>query len=147
MKRSRPPRRTKGIERTPLTGPVGPTRKPKPRKPVKKVNAKRKASEFARCYHSRERVRFVKSLGCIYCTALSPFFGLTTCGKCDNAHTVTDGMGRKSDYTSIVPLCRVHHRMFDEHRGPLADMAVRDAIKSTAAEVERRWRERQESAA
>src|SRR3954468_25066307 len=37
------PRRTKGIERTPLTGPVGPTRKPKPRKPIAKRNPEREA--------------------------------------------------------------------------------------------------------
>lgn len=39
------------------------------RTPIKKRNAKRRASEFARCYHSRARVAFVKSMPCLYCTA------------------------------------------------------------------------------
>src|SRR3954467_3732320 len=94
-------RRTKGIERTPLTGPVGPTRKPKPRKPVKRVNAKRKASEFRRCYHSTERVEWAKSLPCVASGVL---------GNIENVHVVGDGAGRKSDYTNIVPLTRELHR-------------------------------------
>jgi len=99
----------------------------------------RSPEEYARIYGSKARVAFVKSLGCVYCTALSPFFGLATAGRSDNAHTVSGGKGRKADYTTIIPLCRNHHRMYDEHRGPLANQTVRDVMKSAAAEVERMW--------
>ncbi len=41
-------------------------RSPLPRrtKPVRKTNPKRRQSEFSRCFHSRERVRWVKSQPC-----------------------------------------------------------------------------------
>lgn len=66
----------------------------------KKVNRKRKASEFARCYHSRKRVAFVKSLPCIGCGVV---------GYSENAHVVIDGAGRKADYGQVVPLCGPHY--------------------------------------
>lgn len=136
-KRSAPPRRTSWLARG--TKPI-----PRGTKP-KAVNRKRKASEFARTYHSRARVAFVKSLGCVYCTALHPLFGIVSAGKSDNAHTEGGGMGRKGPYTSIVPLDRTHHRMYDERRGPFADEAVRAAIASAALEVERMWLAHQEA--
>jgi hypothetical protein len=116
-------------------------RSPLPRssKRIRSRNPKRHRSEFSRCYHSRARVEFVKSLGCVVCTAISPFFGITTAGKCHNAHTETGGMGRKADYTTIVPLCPPHHRRYDEHLAPLDDEVIRQSIKDAAAEVERRW--------
>lgn len=116
-------------------------RSPLPRstKPIRRRNPKRQRSEFARCYHSRERVRFVKSLGCVVCTMLSPFFGLATAGKCHNAHTETGGMGRKADYTTIVPLCPVHHKRYDEHLDPCDSEKARQLIKAAAAQVEKLW--------
>lgn len=63
--------------------------------PPKKRNAKRRVTEFARCYHSRKRVLFVKGLPCIICGH----------GPCDNAHIENGGAGRKADYAKIVPLC------------------------------------------
>lgn len=89
-----------------------PRKKPKPsrRSPiarsgrVKKVNAKRKAKEFARAYGSKERVAFVKSEPCAACLT----------GDCsgpkENAHTKTGGYGRKSDARFIAPLCHGHHQ-------------------------------------
>jgi hypothetical protein len=77
---------------------------------LKPVNRKRRTSEFARCYHSKERVAFVKSLPCACCTDR-----LT---GCDNAHTRNGGAGRKGDYTTIVPLCRGArgcHRLHHDH--------------------------------
>ncbi|MHB1097872.1 MAG: hypothetical protein ACYC3F_17070, partial [Gemmatimonadaceae bacterium] len=65
---------------------------------IKAVNRRRKASEFTRTYHSRARLRWVKSLPCLACTAIAPLFGMT-CGPSDNAHTETAGAGRKADYT------------------------------------------------
>jgi hypothetical protein len=77
------------------------------RTPVKRVNAARKKREFARAYHSKERVAFVKGMRCICAT--------TMCSPCiDNAHIAGGGMGRKGAYLNIVPLCRYHHRMLHE---------------------------------
>lgn len=107
--------------------------KPRPTNPARRKKA------FARAYHSKERVAFVKSLGCVYCTAISPFFGIATAGTSHNAHTEGGGMGRKGPYTSIIPLCASHHRCYDEWLAPLDDERLRAAIESAAPEVERRW--------
>ena len=72
------------------------------RTPVKRANRARKASEFARTYHSKERVAFVKSLPCCVC-----FYSHD---PSDNAHIKTGGTGRKADAKYIVPLCRTCHR-------------------------------------
>lgn len=100
---------------------------------------KRSASEFARIYGSRARVSFVKSMGCVFCSTLSPFIGRATMGECHNAHTETGGMGRKADYTTIVPLCASHHRRYDEHAQPFDKPELRELIRNAAPEVERRW--------
>ncbi len=121
-----------------------PRPKKQPRQPQrstrpKRVNAKRKQSEFERCYHSRERVLFVKNFGCVYCTALSPFFGVQTLGKCHNAHTANEGRGRKGHYTTIIPLCPEHHRRFDEYRFPFDTEDSRNQLKACAPEIQRLW--------
>lgn len=100
--------------------------------PMKKRNAKRRASQFARCYHSRERVRFVKSLGCCIrhvapCRPKDPI---------DNAHTEKDGKGIKGPYQSIAPLCRSHHRRYDEYTLP---GEWRVLVEQAAVEVETLW--------
>ena len=116
-----------------------------PRSPMKRgqriarVNRKRKASEFARCYHSRERVRFVKGLGCLICVAVGAEAYVASVGRCDNAHTETDGMGRKAGYDTIVPLCREHHRRYDEHRHPCDKPEVRQYLKTMAPKIEAAW--------
>lgn len=108
---------------------------------VKARNPKRAASAFAFAYHSRERKAFVRSLGCVYCTMIAPLFGTLSAGTSDNAHTgKKPGKGLKSHYTSIVPLCRSHHRMYDERVKRLGDADVRAAIESLASQVEARWR-------
>ena len=76
-------------------------RKPIRRSPVRKVNPKRKASEFARCYGSKARVAFVKALPCAACGRQ---------GQSENAHAFGDGAGRKGPYTAILPLCGDCHR-------------------------------------
>lgn len=76
--------------------------------PMKRRNVKRKKSEWARAYHSKERVEFVKSLPCRVptCAAMSPS---------ENAHAETGGTGRKADYDKILPLCTKHHRELHDH--------------------------------
>lgn len=68
---------------------------------VKPVNRKRKQSEFARCYHSKARVAWVKALPC----------AVSGCPNtpCDNAHVVNAGASRKADYLYVIPLCKTHH--------------------------------------
>lgn len=69
-------------------------------KPSKRIKKRpRSKKEFARIYGSKERVEFVKSLPCSACGIV---------GYSENAHIETGGMGRKSDYTKIIPLCGPH---------------------------------------
>lgn len=119
-------------------------------KPLNRVNRKRRQSEFARTYHSKERVEFVKALPCIVCGH----------GPCDNAHIETGGMGRKADYTKIVPLCSMpmdhpwspgypkgHHGEFHRvGRDSFVKSYVHHSIdlEKAAAETERLWLQRQE---
>ncbi len=110
------------IRRTPL---------PPRTKPVRKANPKRRQSEFARCYHSRERVRFVKSSPCLICA--TPFS--------ENAHIKTGGMGRKSDYTSIVPLCTADHRNLHSLGRAEFENAYRIDLGYFALLTERLWQE------
>jgi hypothetical protein len=105
---------------------------------MKRENPERRRSERERAYGPPERRAWIKTLPCVACLSLSPFFAAAS-GPSDNAHVETDGMGRKADYTRIVPLCRNHHRRYDEHRVPFDKQAARDAIAKVAARVERMW--------
>jgi len=107
--------------------------------PIKARNAKRRQSEFARCYGSKERVAWVKAQPCIVCVAR----GSMNVGPSDNAHTSTGGMGRKADYRFIVPMCRTHHREFDQHVGAFGDLLVRMWICGQSARVEEHWQAHQ----
>jgi hypothetical protein len=103
-------------------------------KPVKKRNAKRRKSEFARCYHSAERVEFVKSLPC----AVS---GLAFNGELrENAHIEGGGAGRKADYTKIIPLCRrCHQQLHSFGRKDFEQYHGCPDLDQLAAETESRW--------
>lgn len=76
--------------------------------PVKRKNAKRRVSEFARTYGSRARVRWVKLQFCV-CRKAAWRAGENCGGPIDNAHIIGGGAGRKADAQFIVPLCRTHH--------------------------------------
>ena len=85
-------------------------KKPLKRSRPRAVNATRKAREFARCYHSEERVRFVKTLPCVACLP-----SRVPTEPSENAHIPSrSGVGRKGDYDQIVPLCRPHHSVLHE---------------------------------
>src|SRR5262245_28164971 len=109
----------------------------KRRTPMRKTNPKRRQSEFARCYHSKARVDFVKGLRCL----LSSLAGnLSPCeGPTENAHTQTEGMGRKASYASIVPLCQKHHRAYDGHGFPFRTDISRGWVKDKAYTIELMW--------
>jgi hypothetical protein len=96
---------------------------------VARRNAERRDREFQRCYGSAERVAFVQGLSCVGC-------GRT---PCENAHSVTGGMGRKADAETIVPLCHDCHTRYDQHRTPFDVPECRELVKAAAAEVARRW--------
>lgn len=101
-----------------------------PRKPVRKVNVKRRQSEFARCFHSKARVQFVKQLRCAGCG---------NGGPCDNHHIRNDGAGRKADYTQIIPLCRdCHWEWHDLGRATFQSNHVMNAAE-LAAWTEQEW--------
>lgn len=106
------------------------------------VNRKRRAKEYARCFHSKERRKFVQSLPCCACGKMP-----TKYCPSDNHHIKSDGTGRKSAYTNIVPLCRVDHALvhsigrtsFEEYHG------IR--LSRLARFTEVAWLEHQRSAA
>ena len=110
----------------------------KRRASVKAVNTKRKATAFAHAYHSKERVAFIKELPCVVCASI--FGPFTPAVPSDNAHTgKAPGKGLKAHYSAIVPLCRNHHRRYDEHRAPFDISGNRAALPEWAALVERKW--------
>lgn len=74
---------------------------------LRSSNPKRKRTEWQRAYHSKARVEFVKRLPC----ALSDVIGLPARV---NAHTKSGGVGRKADYTTIIPLTPHLHEL--QHR-------------------------------
>jgi len=84
-------------------------RRPKSRVGIRHANPRRKAREFARCYHSHERVAFIQASPCI----------IPGCGcHSINAHVGSKGAGagRKADYDQIAPLCAVHHQALHDGR-------------------------------
>lgn len=127
------------MRKTPLRSRSAPLRSREPArgKPIKRK--KRTPSEFARIYGSKERVAWVKSLGCIVCLGIAPVFYVATRGTSHNAHTANGGRGRKADYTTIVPLCASHHRCFDEHQHPLDTDEARQYVKDFAPRIEVLW--------
>lgn len=96
---------------------------------IKPRNAKRRQSEFARCYGSKERVAWIRAYPCVWCFSFPS----------DNAHTESAGMGYKAGYETIVPLCRSCHRRYDEYKYPFNSEPVRDGLKQFAARIERLW--------
>lgn len=71
--------------------------KPKPRKPIKKTNPKRRKKRFADAFGGEDRVAFVQALPCIVCWKRPS----------EVAHIRSRGAGGKAADT--VPLCKTHH--------------------------------------
>ena len=97
--------------------------------PVKARNPKRRASEFARCYGSRARVNWIRSLPCVGCAGYPS----------ENAHTGKNHAGYKADADTIAPLCRRCHRAYDEHRAPFDTAFARKAVQVHAAFRAAQW--------
>ena len=105
---------------------------PKRSKAVKKRNPARRAKEFARCYHSVERVEWIQSLRCVASGLL---------GNIDNAHISGGGMGRKAHYSLIVPLAAECHRELHRIGRPAFEAKWRVSLAVEAERVHKAWHE------
>lgn len=111
----------------------------KPRHAVSINRKKRKPSEFARIYGSRERVRWVKSEPCIATLGGK----MAACyGPIDNAHVTRDdqgGTGRKSGYRCIAPCCRRHHNILHVMGARFFEENYAVSLEAQAMQTEARW--------
>jgi len=77
---------------------------------MRKVNPKRRQREKERAYGSKARRAWVQMQPCV----------VRNCPNrpCENAHVNPvghpSGMGRKGDFTQIVPMCRAHHQEYHD---------------------------------
>lgn len=113
-----------------------PAPKPQPRekrepKPLRTRNAQRQASEFARAYHSEERVAWIQAQPCVVDGCAKPS---------ENVHTQTGGTSRKADYQTIVPMCRTHHRELHQKGVETFEGDHLLDLKALALDYERTWR-------
>lgn len=100
MRRSGIRRKTPLKAAKPVTGtPVA----PKPRKPLRAKP--RKASERERIYGPKGFQDWLHKLPCVCCGHR---------GSIHAHHTENGGMGRKADWTTLVPVCAAHHRMIHD---------------------------------
>lgn len=96
--------------------------------------------EFARKYHSVERVQFVAAMRCVACALLEPERAADTRGACENAHSESGkGTGFKAGYETVVPMCKRHHRRFDRWLPPFTDRELRAKIRGFAPQVQDLW--------
>lgn len=130
-------RRMSEKKRASLKGPVFSTISKRSESPRKR-NPKRKASEFRRCYGSRERVLFVKGLPCSACGGA---------GYSENAHVPPKGeagTGYKADYRFIAPLCLITvsigcHALLHNNGRHWFEKYWDIDLEKCAAETERLW--------
>lgn len=95
-----------------------------------------KAEEFARKYHSRERVLWMQRQPSIISGEV----------PCVNAHVGIEGIGRKADYTKIVPLTKAEHDEIEKPNGGIKTFCAKYSVSiewllEQAAATERRWQE------
>ncbi len=145
MKRTSPPSKLSEKRRKALGGRrvfstiVAKGKRPKPR------NAKRRASEFERCYHSLDRVVFVNHLPCASCGAEPTAYEDRDFVEISNAHTRNGGMSRKGGYKTIVPLCvrlfgpGCHGRQHQHGWSVLPALDTPGKRQSAAARTEAAW--------
>jgi hypothetical protein len=131
------PSRTTGLSRSGLPG-----RTRRKRAAARRRAERRKADEFARKYHSIERVLFVQYAG--------PCAVPGCASQPENAHLDGEGMGRKGHYTRTVRLCRGHHRTRAGSLHNLGSAAAFDRrhgtdLEGAARALERDWQERGEA--
>ena len=88
------------------------------------VNKKRRASEFARAYHSNAYVKHIQSMPCFAC-------GKT--GETDCAHGEAGGMGYKAGYETLLPLCRRCHTA--QHQSGWLRIGMTEVSRERAAQM------------
>ena len=100
-----------------------------PPRPIKPINRKRKAREWARAYGSPERVAWVASLPCLVCGY----------GPCENAHIKSGGAGRKADAALVINLCKLHHA--EQHHFGIETFGARHGLdlQACAAVLDHEW--------
>lgn len=114
LRRGAPLKRTGSLRRT---GPI----KPK----------KRTAAEKRRVYGTDARIAWMKARPC-------EVPGCHVTG-CDLAHAVSGGMGRKSDYTSLLALCHPHHSEQHLIGTPAFEAKYGISLTDAAARTEAEW--------
>jgi RNase P subunit RPR2 len=108
------------VKKTPLKRKTAIKKSGKPKaKPRSKI-------DFMRIYGSKTRVEFVKKLPCTACNS----------GPCENAHIKSGGMGRKADYTDIIPLCKKCHAL--QHQKGWKGLGL-NAMLLEAAALRTQW--------
>ena len=119
------------MKRTPLRrgGPL------KRKKPMNKVNPKRRQKERTRAYGSPRRREWVSQQPCWICKQTPS----------ENAHVKkvgdpASGMGRKDDADHIVPLCRKHHQELHQLGQQRFDKQYGTDLDFAAILTEDRWR-------
>lgn len=96
------------------------------------MNVERYEKNWARSFHSLERVRFVKRLPCSVAEC--------RCRPSENAHGWVDGLSRRADYDAILPLCKAHHDELDESDGRAAfETKYGLWVELKAAETQASW--------
>lgn len=115
------------------TKPIARSTKPIAKTPVKKRNAKRKVSEFARAYGSKARVEWVKSRPCVAWTRNCQ-------GPIHNHHIKNGGGSRKADARFIVPLCELHHGVLHRMGRQSFESGYNCHLETWAATIELQWR-------
>lgn len=93
-------------------------------KGIKPRNAKRRTSEFARCYRSKAYIAHVRSMPCYACGKA---------GETDSAHGETGGMGYKAGWESLLPLCRRCHTR--QHQSGWASIGMTEVSRERAARL------------
>jgi hypothetical protein len=104
-----------------------------------KAKREREAREFARKYHSHDRIDFVRSLSC-FATGQRWTFD----DPIDNAHvcdpTKAKGMARKASYLGIAPLKRSAHRLLHDNPEKFRAKYGEFDWQACAAWTEKAWR-------
>lgn len=97
-----------------------------------KPNWKRRDANFVRQYGSSARVLFVKSLPCCWCA--------TTQEERQNCHLPSrSGMGRKGDFTTVVPMCGSCHDRLDGRAYPRPTESEMEMFWHIAEQVQADW--------
>ncbi len=103
----------------------------KTRTTIKKRNAKRKKSEFARAYGSEQRVAWVKRQRCIVSGQHS--------STVENVHVRGGGGSRKADACWIVPMTAAHHRLLHQQGKRTFEAYYKVDLDKAARWTECRW--------